>query len=94
MNKFNEKFANDDTHHSFCLTSDGCFKRHNRPRSEEIMTKSEDRRAELNTFSYSENQERQLINKVAYLQSIGCQLQANETLEDYVDRNLDKLEEK
>ena len=93
MNTFDEKFEQDNTHHSFCLRADGCFKRHDLPRDQQYMTESENRRAELNTFSRAESAERQLINKVAFLQSIGCQLKGNETLEEYVERNADKLRE-
>ena len=93
MSKFDEKFEKDDTHHSFCLRADGCFKRHDLPRKEEYLTEDENRRAGLNTFSPAESKERQLINKVAYLQRIGCVLKAAETLEEYVERNTDKLSE-
>jgi len=93
MNKFDEKFEKDDTHHSFCLRADGCFKRHDLPRDQEYMTEDENRRAGLATFSHAELNERRLINKVAYLQSIGCELKAEETLEEYVERNTDQLRE-
>lgn len=92
MNTFNEKFEKDDTHHSFCLRADGCFKRHDLSRDEQFLTDSENRRADLNTYSPAESQERRLINQAAFLQSIGCQLKESETLEEYVHRNADKLE--
>ncbi len=93
MSKFDEKFEKDDTHHSFCLRADGCFKRHDLPRDQEYMTEDENRRAGLTTFSHAESNERRLINKVAYLKRIGCQLKAEETLEEYVERNTDQLRE-
>ena len=93
MNKFDEKFEKDDTHHSFCLRADGCFKRHDLPRDQQYLNADESRRAEINTFSHAESADRRLINKVAYLQSIGCVLKADETLEEYVERNADKLSE-
>ena len=93
MNKSNDKFENDETHNSSCLTADGCFKRHDIPRKDEFLTKDEDSRAELRTFSRAESQERRLITKVAILQRMGCQLRANETLNAYVSRNLFRLKE-
>ncbi len=93
MSQFDEKFEKDDTHHSFCLRADGCFKRHDLPRAQEYMTEDENRKAGLNTFSHAESQERLLINRVAYLQKIGCVVNADETLEEYVERNTDNLKE-
>jgi hypothetical protein len=93
MSQFDEKFEQDDTHRSFCLRADGCFKRHDLPRDQQYLTEEESRRAGLNTFSHAESQERRLLNQVAYLRSIGCALKANETLEEYVERNADNLSE-
>ncbi len=87
MNKFNDKFENDSTHNSSCLTADGCFKRHDIARKDELLTKDENFKADLKTFSRAESQERRLISKVAFLQKIGCQIKSNETLEAYVRRN-------
>ena len=87
MNKFNDKFETDATHNSSCLTADGCFKRHEVARKDEFLTKDENARAELRTFSREEGVERRLISKVAYLQKIGCQLKPDESLEAYVRRN-------
>jgi len=93
MNEFDEKFEKDDTHHSFCLRADGCFKRHDLPREKQYLTKSENRQRNLETPNRHEFAEKRLMNKVAYLQKIGCELQADETLEEYVGRNADKFEE-
>ncbi len=93
MNKSNDKFENDETHNSSCLTADGCFKRHDLPRKDEFLTKDENSRAELRTFSRAESQERRLISKVVILQKMGLQLCANESLEDYVSRNSFRLKE-
>ena len=93
MSNFEEKFEKDSTHHSFCLRADGCFKRHDLPREQQYLTFNENRRADLKTFNHIESEERWLINKVAYLQQIGCALKAEETLEQYVSRNADKLRE-
>ena len=67
MSNFDEKFERDDTHHSFCLRADGCFKRHDLPRDKQHMSREENLRTELNTFNTTESKERRLINKVAYL---------------------------
>ncbi len=93
MSKFDEKFEKDDTHNSFCLRADGCFKRHDLPRDQQYLTEEESRRAGFNTFNNTESKERRLINKVAYLQKIGCVVKADETLEEYVERNADKFSE-
>ena len=93
MNKFNDKFENDGIHNSSCLRADGCFKRHDIARKDEFLTKDENSRAELRTFSRAESQEGRLISKVAILQKMGCQLRANETLNAYVRRNLFRLKE-
>ncbi len=93
MNKSNDKFENDGIHNSSCLRADGCFKRYDIPRKDEFLTKDENSRAELRTFSRAESQEGRLISKVAILQKMGCQLRANETLNAYVRRNLFRLKE-
>jgi len=93
MDKFNDKFDKDDTHHSFCLSSDGCFKRHDIPRKDQYLTSEESRRADLNTFSWAESGERRLIAKVAFLQKLGCQLKFNETLEAYVQRHASRFDD-
>jgi hypothetical protein len=93
MNKSNDKFENDGIHNSSCLRADGCFKRHDIPRKDEFLTKDENSRAELRTFSRAESQERRLIAKVAILQRMGCQLRANETLHGYVARHSFRLKE-
>jgi len=90
-NQFNSKFAEDSTHNSSCLTADGCFSRHDISRRDEYLTSKENYRAELRSFSRSEYQERGLISKVAVLKKMGCQLRANESLEEYVSRNSSKL---
>ncbi len=92
MNKFNDKFENDQTHNSSCLTADGCFKRHEIPRKDQYLTKEESNRAEFRSFSRAESQERRLISKAAYLRKIGCELKSNETLEAFVCRNASRLE--
>ena len=91
-NQFNEKFAQDSKHNSSCLTADGCFNRHNISRKEEYLTDKENYRADLRSFSRSDYQERGLISKVAVLKKMGCQLRADETLEEYVSRNSSKLD--
>jgi len=91
-NKFNEKFAQDSKHNSSCLTADGCFNRHDIARKDEFLTAKENYRADLRSFSRSEYQERGLISKVAVLKKKGCQLRADETLEEYVSRNSSKLD--
>ena len=93
MNKFNDKFENDATHNSSCLTADGCFKRHDIARKEQFLTPAENFKVELKTFSHADSQERLLMSKVAILTKIGCQLRANETLENYVRRNSFRLKE-
>lgn len=90
-NQFNAKFAEDSTHNSSCLTADGCFSRHNIDRKDEYLTSKENYKAELRSFSRSEYQERGLISKVAVLNKLGCKLRADETLEQFVDRNSSKL---
>jgi len=92
MTKFNDKFENDQTHNSSCLTSDGCFKRHDTPRKDQYLTQEESNMAEFRSFSRAESQERSLISKVAVLKKIGCQLNASETLEAFVTRNAFRLE--
>ena len=91
-NQFNEKFAQDSKHNSSCLTADGCFARHNVSRKDEYLTDEENHRADLRYFSRSDYQERSLISQVAVLKKMGCQLLADETLEQYVSRNSSKLE--
>src|SRR5579863_2343730 len=93
MNKSNDKFENDGIHNSSCLRADGCFKRHDIPRKDEFLTKDEDSRAELRSFTRAESQERRLIAKVAILQKMGCQVRANEILQSYVARNSFRLKE-
>jgi len=88
---FNQKFAEDSTHNSSCLTADGCFDRHNISRKDEYLTDKENYKAELRYYSRSDYQERSLISQVAVLKKMGCQLKANETLEEYVSRNSSKL---
>ena len=90
-NQFN-KFAQDSTHNSSCLTADGCFSRHNISRKDELLNDQENYRAELRSFSRFDYQERGLISKVAVLKKMGCPLRSNESLEEYVSRNLSKLE--
>ena len=90
--QFNEKFAQDSTHNSSCLTADGCFSRHNISRKDELLNDQENYRAELRSFSRFDYQERGLISQVAVLKRMGCQLLKNETLEEYVSRNSSKLE--
>ena len=90
-NQFNPKFAQDSTHNSSCLTADGCFSRHNISRKDELLNDQENYRAELRSFSRSQYEERGLISKVAVLKKMGCQLRANESLEEYVSRNSSKL---
>lgn len=90
-NQSNPKFAEDSTHNSSCLTADGCFSRHNISRKDEYLTAQENYGAELRSFSRSEYQERGLISKVAVLKKLGCQLRANESLEQFVARNSSKL---
>jgi len=92
MNKFNDKFENDQTHNSSCLTSDGCFKCHEIPRKDQYLTQEESNRAEFRSFNHTESQERSLISKVAVLMKIGCELKPNETLEVFVSRNAFRLE--
>ncbi len=86
-NQFNEKFAQDSKHNSSCLTADGCFNRHDIARKDEFLTSQENYRADLRSFSRAESQERRLISQVAVLKKKGCQLRADETLEEYVSRN-------
>ena len=94
MNKFNDKFENDSLHNSSCLTADGCFKRHDIPRKDELLTSAENCKAELKTFSRGESQERRMLSKVVILQKMGCKLRANETLENFVRRNSFRLKDK
>ena len=94
MNKLNDKFENDSLHNSSCLTADGCFKRHDIPRKDELLTPAENCKAELRTFSRGESQEGRLLSQVVILQKMRCKLRANETLENFVRRNSFRLKDK
>jgi hypothetical protein len=92
-NNFKEKFESDDTHHSFCLTATGCFDRHNIPRKAQYLSDKENSSANFSTFNKTEYQERQLMSMVASLQKQGCPLLSNESLDEFVMRNKNKLTE-
>lgn len=92
-NGFKEKFEADDKHHSYCLSASGCFERHNTPREAQYLSNQENRRADFSTFNRTEYQEGRLMNMVTILQKQGCSLLADESLEQYVLRNKNKLNE-
>ena len=90
---FNEKFETDSKHNSSCLTASGCFMRHNVARRDEFQTPQENYRSEGRYFSREDAFERRLISKVAILKKLGCVLMADETVEQFVLRNSDMLDE-
>lgn len=93
VDQFKGKFEGDETHNSFCLTACGCFERHNLPREAQYLSEKENHQTSFATFNKTEYQERQLINMVAFLQKQGCSFLPDESLEQYVMRNKDKLSE-
>ena len=93
VNNSQGKFEGDNKHNSSCLTACGCFERHNLPREAQYLSEKENHRTSFATFNKTEYQERQLMNMVAFLQKQGCSLLQDETLEQYVMRNKDKLNE-
>jgi hypothetical protein len=85
---FNEKFAQDDQHNSFTLTSDGCMKR--------MEDKTPFRELELNNrvdhFGRGAMaDERLLMNYVCLLKREGFQPNAVETIESFIIRHMDVI---
>ena len=73
------------------LRVDACFRRHNLPRKYQYQFPSED-----NSFSFGRSalwEERRLQNKVAILLSKGLRPSPEETLEEFVQRHSELLEE-
>ena len=73
------------------LRVDVCFRRHNLPRKYQYQFPSED-----NSWSFGRSvlwEERRLQNKVAILLSKGLRPSPEETLEEFVERNSEVLEE-
>ncbi|MDP2940524.1 MAG: hypothetical protein Q8O13_10730 [Candidatus Omnitrophota bacterium] len=73
------------------LRVDACFRRHSLPRKFEEQFPSEDVSLSFGRSALWE--ERRLQNKVAILISKGCKLLTTETLEEFVERNKEVLEE-
>ncbi len=73
------------------LRVDSCFQRHLLPRKFQEEFTSED--ASLSYGNSVMREERQLQNNVAILISKGCKLLSTETLEEFVERNKEILEE-
>jgi hypothetical protein len=73
------------------LRVDACFRRHNLPRKYQYQFPSED-----NSWSFGRSalwEERRLQNKVAILLSKGFKPLADESLEEFVQRHSEILEE-
>ncbi len=73
------------------LRVDSCFRRHLLPRKFQEEFPSEDTSLSFGNSSMWE--ERRLQNNVAILLSKGCKLLSTETLEEFVERNKEILEE-
>lgn len=88
--KFNEKFATDDLHTSMALTSDGCMARMN--------DDSAFRDAELDTRVDSfgngaEADERMMMNYLSILTKHGKQPAPQQSIEQFIIKNMDILSE-
>jgi len=88
-----EKFAEDDTHNSTCLTADGCFSRHYASRDSQHLSRQESSNRNFEGSTFEDYKEKQLINMVSYLQSNGFKLLSTDSLERFVDRNFEELSE-
>jgi hypothetical protein len=73
------------------LRADACCDRHCLPRKFEEQMACEDISLSFGRSAMWE--ERRLQNKVAFLISKGCKLRSGETLEEFVERNNEVLEE-
>ena len=73
------------------LRADACFRRHSLPRRFQEQFPSEDNSSSFGRSAVWE--ERRLQNKVAILLSKGLRLSSCESLEDFVQRHSDVLEE-
>ncbi|MBM3253977.1 MAG: hypothetical protein FJZ16_06985 [Candidatus Omnitrophica bacterium] len=74
------------------LRADACFDRHSQPRRYQYRTYQED----LPSYSFGMSavrEERRLMRKVYQLISLDLKPQGSETLEEFVQRNSDSLEE-
>lgn len=88
--RHNEKFAQDSEHNSCALTSDGCMARtyDDSPFRDLELSDSED------SFGMSaESYERKLMNQVAILKQYGKQPMADETIEQFVVRNIETIKD-
>jgi hypothetical protein len=70
---------------------DSCFRRHLLPRKFQEEFPSKDTSSSFGSFAMRE--ERRLQNQVAILLSKGCKLLSTETLEEFVERNKEILED-
>ena len=73
------------------LRVDACFRRHNLPRKYQYQFPSEDNSSSFGRSALWE--ERRLQNKVAILLPKGLKPLPSETLEEFVERNSELLEE-
>lgn len=88
--QFLERFEVEPTTGSYLMTSHGCFQRHNRPRSEQEMTRQESRIRNFETGCKEAWADGKLTEMVSILQRKGVPL-VEPTLEMYVQNNLDTL---
>lgn len=88
--KHSQKFAQDTEHNASALTSDGCMARRDDPsvfRDLELADADHEK-----TFGMSaEAEERRIMNYVAILNQHGKQPLANETLTDFIVRNMETI---
>ena len=87
MKNDHPKFEQVGTYNSSCLSADGCFQRHQRPRKHQEMTFEETRMADFAGYGRGEWAERRLLDRIARLQALGCELKADESMEQYVQRH-------
>lgn len=86
--EFQKKFATDDKWNSFCLTADGCGKRHNIPRDKQYLNDQESTRKAFAGYNHAVADDRKINNMLSILASKGIKdLRADESVEDFIKRH-------
>lgn len=88
FDEWKQRFEVDEKSGAYLLTSDGCFKRHERTsRTEELMDRNTARIREFDYFRGDDWNEARIVECIRVLSKEGLQIGTTETVEEFINNN-------